>query len=30
MDPRSSEDAREEAEHHRQEIVETLDALSDK
>jgi hypothetical protein len=29
-DPRSSEDAREEAEHHRQEIVETLDALSDK
>jgi ElaB/YqjD/DUF883 family membrane-anchored ribosome-binding protein len=29
-DPRSSEDAREEAEHHRQEIVETLDALNDK
>jgi len=25
-----SEDAREEAEHHRQEIVETLDALNDK
>ncbi len=30
MDPRSSDDAREEAERHRREITETLDALSDK
>lgn len=30
MDPRSSEDARREAERHRREISETLDALSEK
>lgn len=30
MDPRSAEDARREAERHRREISETLDALSEK